>query len=94
MFVSSVCGQREPRKLQELLVSVCVSCSRTIVMLFFLMICWTMVSLAVVRPSILSCSNTRPGLLTAIGVATHPNKDTKLHPGITICRCGEDITYA
>ena len=47
-----------------------------------------------VRPSTLSCSNTRPGLLTAIGVAARPDKDAKLHPGIAVCRHGEDICFA
>ena len=88
MFVGSVCGQREPRKLQEL------SCSRTIVTLFFMMICWTILSLAVVRPSTMSCSNSRIGILTAAGFAVCPDKNTELHLGIAVCRCGEDISFA
>ena len=28
----------------------------------------------------MSCSNTRPGHSTAVGVAARPDKDTKLHP--------------
>ena len=94
IFIGSVCGQREPRKLQDLLVILCISCNRTIVTLFFLTICWTMLSLAVVRPSTLSCSNTKPGFSKAIGVAAHPNKDTKLGPGIAVYRLGEVISLS
>ena len=45
-----------------------------------------------VRLSTLNCSITKPGLLTVIGVAARPDKNARLHPGIAVCRRGEDIS--
>ena len=92
IFIGSMCGQLEPRKLKELLVKL-VFPVKDNSHVFFPDDSLDNVEIGVVRLSTLSCSNTKPGLSMAIGIYAHHDKDTKFCQGITAHRCGEDISF-